>query len=483
MTTSSSGIPPFHRVLPILLAIPIALAVTMIEPAMSVPILIGGLILVLAFLSPEAGLYLLVFSMLLGPEVIIGAMGSGASLGRGVTLRFDDLVLSLVACGWLARTAVSDNPGRFVRTPLNRPILLYTAACVFATLMGILLGNVKPFSGFFFLLKYYEYFLLFFMVINIVKSEKQIHRLILASFITFLLVTLYALAQIPSGVRVSAPFEGATGEPNTLGGYLVFMMAMITGFLIIPGSIPSKVPLIGMLVLAALALQATLSRSSFLGAIVVSLVVLEFCRRRSIGLFSILLIGFTCMLFLTPASVIERVNFTFTQEEDPAQIQIAGLRLDTSTSDRIRSWQDAFEIFLQTPLWGTGVTGGPFMDAMFPRVLTETGLLGMAAFLYLLGAIFHLGKTTYQTVTDPFAKGLALGFLLGFIGLVFHAIGANTFIVVRIMEPFWLYAALLTKCLIIRNTSQEVLVQPFMDTARGAIKPAFGQRFSANGSS
>lgn len=29
------------------------------------------------------------------------------------------------------------------------------------------------------------------------------------------------------------------------------------------------------------------------------------------------------------------------------------------------------------------------------------------------------------------------GFLAGFIGLLVHSIGANTFIIVRIMEPFW----------------------------------------------
>jgi len=35
-----------------------------------------------------------------------------------------------------------------------------------------------------------------------------------------------------------------------------------------------------------------------------------------------------------------------------------------------------------------------------------------------------------------------MGFLAGFIGLLFHAIGANTFIIVRIMEPFWFTLAL-----------------------------------------
>ena len=36
-----------------------------------------------------------------------------------------------------------------------------------------------------------------------------------------------------------------------------------------------------------------------------------------------------------------------------------------------------------------------------------------------------------------FNRGLTMGFLAGFTGLLFHALGANTFIIVRIMEPFW----------------------------------------------
>jgi hypothetical protein len=40
---------------------------------------------------------------------------------------------------------------------------------------------------------------------------------------------------------------------------------------------------------------------------------------------------------------------------------------------------------------------------------------------------------------------VALGFLLGFLGLLVHAVGSNTFIIVRIMEPFCLYAALVVR--------------------------------------
>ena len=35
---------------------------------------------------------------------------------------------------------------------------------------------------------------------------------------------------------------------------------------------------------------------------------------------------------------------------------------------------------------------------------------------------------------------LAIGFLAALVGTLVHGIGANTFIIVRIMEPFWLLA-------------------------------------------
>ncbi len=450
MTSPAVGTRLAYSILPMIVAIAVALVVATIKPSLSLPLIIGTLILVVTFLSPEAGLYVLVFSMLLGPEFIVGGMGTGTTLGRGVTLRFDDLLLLLVGFGWLARTAISEDAGRFVRTPLNRAIMLYTAACVFATLMGMLLGHVRHSGGFFFLLKYYEYFFLFFMTVNIVTTEKQIKRLLVASLVTFTLVSLYCLAQIPSGQRVSAPFEGVDGEPNTLGGYLVFMMAVVAGLLLTPGATTKKLPLLALLGLGGMVLQATLSRASFLSAIVVVVAVLDLARRRSPTLLGILLLSLIVFVIAMPNSVVDRMMYTFTQPKESGQIEMGGIRIDTSTSERLHSWQEALDVFWRSPLWGAGVTGGPFMDAMYPRVLTETGLLGISAFFYLLWRLFQMGLTAYHSGDDPFVRGLALGFLLGLLGLVVHAIGANSFIIVRIMEPFWLFTALLVKAYILK---------------------------------
>ena len=38
---------------------------------------------------------------------------------------------------------------------------------------------------------------------------------------------------------------------------------------------------------------------------------------------------------------------------------------------------------------------------------------------------------------DPFFKALSLGMLGALAGLIGHGISANSFIIVRVMEPFW----------------------------------------------
>jgi O-antigen ligase len=430
---------------PVLLAAPVALLSATAKPSVVLAVVAAVTPLVTSFLSPVSGLYILVFSMLLGPEVLVGQLGSGALLGRGVTLRFDDLLLLLVGFGWLGRMALAPGQRIVLRTPLNRPIVWYVVGCVFATLVGVLAGRVRPSSGFFFLLKYCEYFFIYFMTVNIVTDKRDVQRFVTASLVTCGLVSLYAIAQIPSGVRVSAPFEGQEGEPNTLGGYLVFMLAIIGSLIIVKGAVARRWPLIPLASIALVALQATLSRASFLALVPVLLGFAYIIRRRHPLLLVWALIAAVGLVWLLPRPVVDRITYTFNQPVEEGQISVGALRIDTSTSDRLRSWKQAGEVWLTSPLWGKGVTGGPFMDAMYPHVLTETGLIGLAAFGVLLWSLFRAGMTGYHLSPDPYLQALSLGFVLGFLGMLVHAIGSNTFIIVRIMEPFWLFAGLVVK--------------------------------------
>src|SRR5206468_6590547 len=168
----------------------------------------------------------------------------------------------------------------FQRTPLNGPIMFYIAAAGLSTLIGVLGGRVKPMSGFFFWLKYYEYVFLYFMVVSAVMTKEEARGLVIASLVTCFLVSLFAIAQIPSGERASAPFEGESGEPNTLGGYLVFMLAIVVGLLLTSGAVGARLPYLILLAVGSVGLMATLSRASFLATAVLILCVIGLMSPR-----------------------------------------------------------------------------------------------------------------------------------------------------------------------------------------------------------
>ena len=124
-------------------------------------------------------------------------------------------------------------------------------------------------------------------------------------------------------------------------------------------------------------------------------------------------------------------------------MHIGAIRLDTSTSARILGLKELLQDLPKHPVLGYGISGYDFIDAQYPKVLIETGFLGLIAFFYLIYSIFKMAINHMNEVKTPYFKGIAIGFIAGYIGLLFHAIGANTFIIVRIMEPFWFFAGII----------------------------------------
>src|SRR5690349_3809051 len=151
----------------------------------------------LVFVRTDFGLYVVVFSMLLSPE--FGASsGAGIAEGRTIMVRSEDFILIVIGLAWLAKTAVNKELGIVAKTPLNRPIFFYIVANAVSTLLGVLWGNVNGTSGFFYVLKYVEYFVVYYMIVNNVQDRAHARRLVIAAFLTAAIVSAIGIAQIPS---------------------------------------------------------------------------------------------------------------------------------------------------------------------------------------------------------------------------------------------------------------------------------------------
>jgi hypothetical protein len=387
-------------------------------PGILIGLSIGCAIFIVSFVNFEWGLYIL------------------------ITLRFEDFLMVVIGFSWFARNAVNKELGLFLKTPLNKAILFYVLACIISTGLGILADRVGLKTGALYVLKYIEYFIVYFMVINHVRDADQIKRFVFCLLLTCFIISIFGILQIPGGERVSAPFEGEGGEPNTFGGYLVFIGA-IAGGLFIKTENPKLKSLLPILILSiVLPLLFTRSRSSYL-ALIPACLVLGLLLRHRIIIISLMAVALLLSPLFLPSTVKDRILFTFTQEEASDQVQIGGIRLDTSTSARILGLERLLLDFPKHPVLGYGITGYEFIDAQYPKVLIETGVFGLIAFFYLLYSIFKMAINHMKAVKTPYFKGLAIGFIAGYIGLLFHAIGANTFIIVRIMEPFWFFAGII----------------------------------------
>jgi O-antigen ligase len=395
-------------------------------------------IFLISFTKINIALIILILSMLLSPEFETGGIG-----GRSVVIRLEDILLFVVFLGWMARMAVNKEMGLLKKTPLNLPIGLYAFFCVIATgLYAIENGNFGFFrSSFFYLLKYFEYYLLFFMVVNNLHDLKQAKIFVFFILLTCFFVSLYGASRIPSGERISAPFEGREGEPNTFAAYLLLMMGLILGLLLYNKSIRQRVLLFGLLAVTAVVFILTLSRGGWLGAFPMFLTFVFLNKKHRFLLLTLFIVLLISMPYWIPQKVLNRFQDTFAQEKTYTAFG-KKYSFAESAAHRIDSWRIGVNLWLQRPFFGWGVPSGNVIDNQYTRVLTETGFFGFMAYLWLLISIFRVCWRAFIFSEDSFAKGLSIGVLAGFAGLLTNALASATFILIRVMEPFWFLVAI-----------------------------------------
>lgn len=410
-----------------------------------------------AFSSPKLSLLLLLFSMLFSPEIGFGAL----THSRGVVVRYDDILLVIIFLAWLAKSAVLKGKAFVTDTPVQTPIIVYTSLCVLSTVFGILRGDIRYEVAVFYILKYVEYFLLYFLTVNVLESKEDIRKYLGYAFFISLAVTVYAYFYYftaGAGARASAPFEAPFGkpgesEPASLGGYYLIVMGVLFGLL-------THGPLFGW-PLAALAFifpsfLLTFSRASYIGFVVMMGAIVLKTERRRLLLISILVFGSAVFYGMKEFSgkVRERVEMTYSGQYAVYEVGFLGVsfKLEESAYSRYAAVRDVFQKWLpRHPVLGSGVTGVGLGDTQYALLLGELGLVGFFAFFWMVYRIYAAAYAVFRTYEEPWIKAASLGLMASLLGLLAQAVGVNTFIIVRIMEPFWFLTAVIMRLYILRG--------------------------------
>ena len=419
-------------------AILLAFILTKTNATYAIAAAIGMGLILATFYNTKLAIYILIFSMLLSPE-----FGSRSTTGSGFTIRIDDILLAIIVFTWIGKMALYKEFKIIRKTPMHKAIIYYMVVCIISTGLGMLRGNVNYLTGSFFLLKYFEYFVVFFMVHSYITKKEEIRHFYYAILITFLAVVIVAISQIPSADRLTAPFEGEGGEPNTLGGYLLLIIAVNLSIIFYSNALQKlwiKRSVLAITMVAVIPFLLTNSRGSWVAGIPVAISYILLRKSRNITIIFVVMMLILAP-FILPDTIIDRVTYTFQEQRGYArtlQEEVGGITLDTSASERVRSWRNAFQELPKHMIFGFGITGWRFLDAQYMRVLIETGVVGFLVFMFLLYSISNGIWQIHKQTNDIFFKALSLGLFIGMLGILFHCIGANTFIIIRIMEPFYL---------------------------------------------
>lgn len=405
-------------------------------------LVVGTIVVILTLFEPEFGVFILVFGMLLSPEIKVPGI---AIPSRDVVVRIDDVMIILIGFAWFARTAAVGRGVPFVKTPLNRPILLFSLLCCISTARGSITGAViSPMTGFFYVLKFLEFFLLYFLIVNTIENETQVRRVMQAFFVTVVAVSLWAVYTtiiVPIAGRATTPFEESE-EPATLGGYLLFSFALAFCLSLHTKSLLARCGYWVIIGISVPPFLLSLSRGSYFAFPFMFLSIILMSKKKAfplLTLFVILLAG----PYALPDAATQRVEYTFEERIESYTTPWGHIiKLDPSSLARLERWEGVINQWMYRPLIGQGFTGVGFVDSMAIRVLGELGIAGV----FILGLSFKvlMQETAYlyRHVEDEFHKGLCLGLFCGTIGLLFHCLTANTFLVVRIAGPFWLVTGL-----------------------------------------
>lgn len=298
---------------------------------------------------------------------------------------------------------------------------------------------------------YFAFMVFYFVVVNTVKTKKQLFDLLTVFCLSGLCVCIYGILQYVFGWNVSQAwmdeemFEdikmriySTLENPNVLGEYILLTLPVAVGLMWKKRGVLAKLFYGGAAAVMGLALILTFSRGCWIGIMAAAAVFVTFAAGKLWGLALLVLPIIPMML---PESIINRF------------LSIGDMK-DSSTSYRVYIWMGT--LLLLKDFWLSGIGPGteaftkvypfysysmivaPHSHNLFLQIMVESGVLGILAFVILavvfvrkLAAAYQVqGKLGELSVMAVAIGGAVMGFLV-------QGLFDNCFYNYRVFMIFW----------------------------------------------
>ena len=253
------------------------------------------------------------------------------------------------------------------------------------------------------------------------------------------LAALYGIVQFYTGWDFLGHFQPETRKASgffslhlTFGEYLVMTTCLAAGIVLWAERPKPAARAAGILVSLLMAFAVLLSgaKGAFLGLLAGLGVLLSLKGRKALLAGMAVLLLLLVVVFALPESPTPR-NFLAVFEVDA----VRPVGPMASNTQRLFMWWSGFRISLTHLLYGVGLHG---VDVLYPsfrhplaidpnqwhlhnnfvQIGVETGLFGLAAFLYFFALAFRSGCSRLRGRGDPLDRGLAAGVLAGMAGFL-----------------------------------------------------------------
>lgn len=387
--------------------------------------------------------------------------------GSFVSVRLEDFVIAAVVGIWFLINLKSKFAD--LKNPISVAILLYLAVGVISWFSGgFLTKTIDIKQGLLHLLRRVEYMSMFVVGFGLLRDKLNLRFVINTLLLVSLLVSLYGLGQqylnfpvistnnsefskglvltLGPGARLNSTFAGH----YDLAAFSILPILLVIGLLAIPGRHKWFLAVIGSLaywvmllsasrvtfaavVITALLFTLVLRKYLWVAVLTVVAIVSIFASPQLAGRYKELITSrFLTFVPVAYAAVDEEVPDALKPSENPTEDRSLSIRLNAE-------WPRAIRAFTINPLLGTGFSSvGLAVDNDFLRILAETGLLGMAAFVLIL---WHIGKTSWPYMLHKPESAeqifiLAVSFFL--LGILMTAVFIDVFEASKIATITWL---------------------------------------------
>ena len=354
-------------------------------------------------------------------------------------------------------------PANFLNRPLQILALAFFISVLFSQYPGL---SLYAYFG-----KFLKSVFLYLSFIEVFRDEKRIQLflkfLFLSTFITVLsgIVQHYTGKDFLKGHLIGtenfvtcARINSSFFTPNGFGAYLLPVIGLIA-HLLFKATTKSKSWILGgalalFLVLLLSCLCWTYSRSSWIGYLAILFIMVLMDRRKAL-LGGVLL----CIFIFVFLPSLNHVRHLYLINDNsrgnvPTTSSFNGFKPDLIDvgSGRLAYWGKAVSITHTSPVYGTGlntytriIRRDPnsktwwYAHNCYLQIAAETGLLGLACFLWMLFVLFlNALNHCKQMIRDSWQLTILQGAIAGLFGFLVQSFFDNTFYTVQLGVLMWL---------------------------------------------